>query len=421
MTEMQVKKQNDRSVPNLRFPEFEKEWEKKKLGEIAEVSSGGTPSRTNSSYWDGDIPWVSTTLIDFNIINDTEEKITEEGLKNSSAKLFPKGSLLMAMYGQGKTRGKVAMLGIASTTNQACASIMTNSEMLDSSFLFQNLSNRYHEIRDLSNQGGQENLSGTIIKAIEIVFPSLSEQKRIADFLSLVNEQILTQSKIIAQLQTLMQGLSEQSFQQQIRFKEDNGNDFPDGEEKRLGEVGRTYNGLSGKSKDDFGRGERYIQYKQIFDSSKIKIEDCGLVDISENENQNQVQYGDIFFTTSSETPEEIGMSSVLLDAVENTYLNSFCFGFRPNSMEILNPVFAQYFFRSETFRDDIIALAQGSTRYNLSKTEFMKLPIKLPCIEEQILIANFLSSVGEKIEAEKKILQQYESQKKYLLQNMFI
>jgi len=155
---MQTKKQKDRSVPNLRlqpnlrFKEFMDEWDRRRLEEVAEVSSGGTPSRNNDSYWNGDIPWVSTTLIDFNLITDTEERITEEGLRNSSAKLFPKGSLLMAMYGQGKTRGKVAMLGIDSTTNQACASIMANMEILNSSFLFQNLSKRYHEIRDLSNR-----------------------------------------------------------------------------------------------------------------------------------------------------------------------------------------------------------------------------------------------------------------------------
>lgn len=91
------------NIPKLRFPEFKGDWEKKKLGEVAEISSGGTPSRTNLIYWNGNIPWVSTTLIDFNTICNTEEYITEEGLKNSSAKIFPKGTLLMAMYGQGKT------------------------------------------------------------------------------------------------------------------------------------------------------------------------------------------------------------------------------------------------------------------------------------------------------------------------------
>ncbi|MDV3594150.1 restriction endonuclease subunit R, partial [Elizabethkingia anophelis] len=183
------------NVPNLRFPEFTEEWETKKLGEISSVSSGGTPSRANPLYWDGDIPWISTTLIDFNLIEKSEEYITQEGLENSSAKLFPIGTLLMAMYGQGKTRGKVAILNIEATTNQACGAIITNEEVLNSFFAFQNLVKRYDEIRDLSNQGSQENLSGGIIKGIKITFPKLSEQIKITSFLSLIDERIQTQNK----------------------------------------------------------------------------------------------------------------------------------------------------------------------------------------------------------------------------------
>jgi type I restriction enzyme S subunit len=96
-----------KNIPSLRFPEFEVKWEIKRLGEVADISSGGTPSRTNQNYWNGDIPWVSTTLIDFNKIDETTEYITKEGLKNSSAKLFPIGTLLMAMYGQGKQEEKL--------------------------------------------------------------------------------------------------------------------------------------------------------------------------------------------------------------------------------------------------------------------------------------------------------------------------
>ncbi len=188
-----------------------------------------------------------------------------------------------------------------------------------------------------------------------------------------------------------------------------------------LGEIGKTFNGLTGKNKDNFGKGKPYIQYKQIFDSSIVRIENCGLVGISENENQNKVQYGDVFFTTSSETPNEIGMSSVLLEPVNEMYLNSFCFGYRPSSLKVLNPLFASYLFRNSIFRDKIAKLAQGSTRYNISKTEFIKLTIFLPCLKEQTSIANFLSAIDTKIQTEKNILDKYQTQKRYLLQNLFI
>ncbi|MDV4070095.1 restriction endonuclease subunit S [Elizabethkingia miricola] len=212
-------------------------------------------------------------------------------------------------------------------------------------------------------------------------------------------------------------GLREKLFSQETRFRE-----FKDEWKlKRLREIGETFNGLSGKTKDNFGIGKPYIQYKQIFDSSKIQIGNCGLVEILETENQNNVQYGDVFFTISSETPNEIGMSSVLLDEVSEMYLNSFCFGYRPLSSQILNPLFSSYLFRSSTFRNEIVKLAQGSTRYNMSKIELMKLTILLPCLEEQIFIAKLLYSIELKIETEKKILEEYRSQKQYLLQNLFI
>jgi type I restriction enzyme M protein len=193
-------------------------------------------------------------------------------------------------------------------------------------------------------------------------------------------------------------GLIQKLFSQEIRFKNENSKPYPEWKRISMGKIGKTYNGLSGKNKDDFGNGKPYIQYKQIFDDSKIDINKFDFVRISENENQSKAQFGDVFFTTSSETPHEIGFSSVLLDEVEDLYLNSFCFGYRPNSLNELNPVFAQFLFRSEIFRREILKLAQGSTRYNMSKIELMKTLIPIPIIEEQIKIATILTAISEKI-----------------------
>jgi len=254
----------NKNIPQLRFPEFKGEWEKKKLGEVAEISSGGTPSRTNPNYWNGNIPWVSTTLIDFNFIDKTEEYITEEGLKNSSAKLFPQGTLLMAMYGQGKTRGKIAILNIDATTNQACGAITTNKEVLNPLFAFQNIAKRYDEIRDLSNQGGQENLSGGIIKGIEISFPTLPEQTKIATFLTAVDEKLQALKKKKALLEHYKKGVMQKIFSQALRFKpalsevegDENGKDFPDWEVKKLGEVCEVKKGKQLNKEDLTETGE---------------------------------------------------------------------------------------------------------------------------------------------------------------------
>jgi len=201
------------TVPRLRFPEFRDagEWEVKALEDLAKVTSGGTPNRTEPAYWGGSIPWVTTSLINFNRIDSVEEFITNEGLNNSSAKLFPAKTLLMAMYGQGKTRGKVALLGIEATTNQACAAIMFNDEV-DTNFAFQNLASRYDEIRKLSNEGGQENLSAGLIKNIYLSHPCLAEQQKIADCLTSLDALIAAQVEKLDALKTHKKGLMQQLF-----------------------------------------------------------------------------------------------------------------------------------------------------------------------------------------------------------------
>ncbi len=409
-----------KNTPKLRFPEFTGEWEEKKLGEIANISSGGTPNRSNSRYWNGNIAWITTSLINFNVIYKAEEYITDEGLQNSSAKLFPSGTLLMAMYGQGVTRGKVSILGIEASCNQACCAIVPKKNLYDKLFIFQNLFYRYDEIRNLSNQGGQQNLSGEIIKNIPIKLAAYSEQTKIATFLTAVDEKLTQLIKKKTLLEQYKKGVMQKLFSQELRFKDDNNQDFPDWQEKTLGEMGETYNGLTGKNKDSFGTGKPYIQYKQIFDDSKIDVTRFELVEISYDEKQNKVKFGDIFFTVSSETPDEVGMSSVLLNEVEELYLNSFCFGYRPFSLQILSPFYARYLFRSEQFRKTVIVLAQGSTRYNLSKLGMMNLIIGLPSLPEQQKIATFLSSIDEKIIHCGKQIEKMEAWKKGLLQQMF-
>ncbi len=162
-----------------RFAGFEGEWAAGRVGTIAAVKSGGTPSRTNDSYWNGKIPWVTTAEIKFETIKATSQSITTKGLKNSSAKVFPKGTILIAMYGQGKTRGQVAKLGIRASTNQACAALLLKEEY-DCDFYYYYLMSEYQNIRGMANEGGQQNLSAGIIKNITVPIPDIAEQKKIA-------------------------------------------------------------------------------------------------------------------------------------------------------------------------------------------------------------------------------------------------
>lgn len=185
-------------------------WQSTTLGKFAKITSGGTPDRSNPQFWGGGIPWVTTGEIGDGPIQDTSEHISDAGLKNSAAKIFPAGTLLMAMYGQGKTRGKISQLKIEAATNQACAAIIAETAS-DASFLLQNLTARYDEIRNLSNDGSQKNLSGGLLKALPLLLPPPSERDRIARILSIWDHAIETVEALIAnareQKRALMQSL----------------------------------------------------------------------------------------------------------------------------------------------------------------------------------------------------------------------
>ena len=158
-----------------------------------------------------------------------------------------------------------------------------------------------------------------------------------------------------------------------------------------------------------------------IYQNNKIDPKQLELVDISDNENQNTVQYGDIFFTTSSETPEEVGFASVLLFKPEQKiYLNSFCFGYRLNDFDTLLPNYASFLFRSNQIRKTMYKLAQGATRFNLSKNELMKEELYIPSdISEQQAIADVLSTADEEIDLLNKKLEALKEQKKGLMQQL--
>ncbi len=186
------------------------DWEVKLLGEIAIISSGGTPDRLNPTYWGYDIAWVTTTQIDFNLIDEANEFITKKGLENSATRVYNPGTLLMAMYGQGKTRGKVAELAINAAINQACAAIKLDRG-ISSKYTFFNLSYRYEKIRGLSNNGNQENLNSTIIKHILLPMPKKEkEQRAIATTLSDVDALIASLDQLIAKLRDIKHATMQQ-------------------------------------------------------------------------------------------------------------------------------------------------------------------------------------------------------------------
>lgn len=274
-------------------------------------------------------------------------------------------------------------------------------------------------------------LSRDDILSFPIPLPPLPEQKRIAEILSTWDAAIQKLDALIAKKQELKKGLMQKLLTGQLRFPEfvpAGGTKYKqtklgmvpeDWEVVEMGEIGSTYSGLSGKTKEDFGAGKPYIPYMNIFANSAVDINRLDFVSIKSGEHQNRVEYGDVFFTVSSETPDEVGMSSVVLDEIGECYLNSFCFGFRPYNLETTIPSYLRYIFRSAGIRRAISIIGQGATRYNLSKKNMLKLLLPIPPILEQHSIGAFLSEIDAEIANFTLMSAQVSIQKKGLMQQL--
>ena len=230
----------NKNVPKLRFKGYNDEWVKYQLGKICKTYSGGTPNVSNLNFYNGEIPFIKSGEIHS---NQTEMYITEDGLKNSSAKLVNRGDLLFALYGA--TSGEVDISKIDGAINQAILCVRSNYVNLI--FLKEILSFNKNKILCKYLQGGQGNLSADIFKTLKFKFPTLPEQEKIASFLTLIDKKIEKQKELVELLKKYKRGLLSSIFSQKLRFKDNNGNDYPEWEEKRLEEILKIKHGKSQK------------------------------------------------------------------------------------------------------------------------------------------------------------------------------
>lgn len=183
-------------------------WDVCHIKDIATVSSGSTPKRSAAKYWGGEIPWVTTGELDVGYIKRTEEYITAKAVAELNLTIYPCGTILMAMYGQGKTRGTVAVLGIGATVNQACAAIITGA--VSQKYLYYQLQNSYDSIRRLSNTGNQENLNADIIKSFQIPWAKEKERLSVAAILTTQDKVIELKEKLLVEKQRQKKYLCQQ-------------------------------------------------------------------------------------------------------------------------------------------------------------------------------------------------------------------
>ncbi|MDP2853809.1 MAG: restriction endonuclease subunit S [Smithellaceae bacterium] len=388
-----------------------------KLGDIANIYSGGTPSRTKPNFWGGNIPWVKTTQIQNCVITekDVDEWITPEGMKKSSAKMVPRGTILMAMYGQGKTRGQVAVLGIDATINQACAAIIVK-DSADSNYIYQQLLYRYSSIRNLSNTGSQENLNSALIKSIAFSLPDLISQKNIAILLSIWDRAIDKAGRLIAVKEKKFVSLSNRCL-----F---GGNPLTMDVSKntrwfsvpahwkivRIGSVAKEVKSTNGSVKkipvlsctkyDGLVDSLTYFD-KQIFsvDRSNYKVVSRGQFAYA----TNHIEEGSIGYQELYEKGLVSPMYTVFQtdNSIDDTYL-----------YQVLKTNIYLHIFRVNTSSS---VDRRGSLRWK----EFAKLPVPLPPMNEQKKISTLLKTARQEIDFLKKQLEAYRQQKRGLMQKL--
>lgn len=399
----------EKNIPQLRFHDFEGEWEKTKLGSMADVTAGGTPSTLNREYWNGTIRWMNSGELNLKRVYEVENRITEQGLKNSSTKLIPIHSVLIGLAGQGKTRGTVAMNMVELCTNQSIASVFPNKNQYNSDFLYHNLDYRYDELRLLSTgEGGRGGLNLQIIKSLGIFLPSLPEQQKIASFFTAIDQKITQLKRKLTLLEQYKKGVMQLIFLQEIRFKDEVGQEFPKWEKKKLGEIATFFSGGTPltTNKSYYYGDIPFIKSGEISsDKTEQFITSTGL----KNSSAKLVKEGSILYALYGATSGEVAISK-MNGAINQAVL---CIQSKENHYFI----YSYLKFKKEVIINTYLQGGQG----NLSAEIVKSIEIVLPSLPEQTTIANFLSAIDDKINHTQTQIEKVEHWKKGLLQKMFV
>lgn len=384
-----------KKVPVIRFKGFTGDWEQRKLGNVVEIGSGMDYKHLN----EGDVPVYGTGGYMLSVSKALSEDKDAIGIGRKGT--IDKPYILRAPFW---------------TVDTLFYCIpKENYDLYFVNCLFQNV-----DWKKKDESTGVPSLSKVIINNVETSTPVYEEQIKIGRHFQVLNNLITLHQRKSDQLKKLKAYFLQNLFPAKgekvpkIRFK----GFTDDWEQRKLGEIGSTFTGLSGKTKEDFGHGDaRFVTYMNVYSNSIADLAMTERVEIDQT--QNSVKYGDIFFTTSSETPNEVGMSSVWLGNTENTYLNSFCFGYRPEVK--VNPYYMAYMLRSPNVRNKLIILAQGISRYNISKNRVMDIEVPTPDLSEQKEIGQYFFNLDHLITLHQRKLEALQTLKKFLLQNLFV
>lgn len=409
--------------PKIRFKGYTEDWEQRKVSEVADICAGGTPSTKIEKYWfPKEIPWLSSGEVHKKYITYTDNKISVDGLNNSSARMIPENSVLIALAGQGKTRGTVAINRIPLTTNQSIAA-MTFSEEIVPEFVFCNLENRYEEIRRMSSgDGSRGGLNKQLVGEIEIPHTSRDEQQKIGAYFSNLDHLITLHQRKCDETKKLKKCMLQKMFPRdgekvpEIRFSGFTG----DWKQRKLSEFGIATGGTSIES--EFSKDGIYKVINIGSYSEDGVYRDQGIRAIESEKTLNRLlNKGDIAMILNDKTSSGNIIGRVILIEESNVYV----YNQRTERIEMDNEKYDSQFIytmlNAPEIRNKIIKQSQGNTQIYVNWSSISQLEYLLPEINEQRQLGSYFRNLDNIITFHQQKCDKLKNIKKFMLQNMFV
>jgi type I restriction enzyme S subunit len=402
-----------RTKPEIRFKGFTDAWEQRKLGQVADIIGGGTPSTSNEKYWGGDIDWYAPAEIGEQIfLTGSQKKITELGLQESSAKLLPIGTVLFtSRAGIGNT----AILAKTGATNQGFQSIVPHKGGLDSYFIFSQTHKlkRYGEIVGAGSTFVE--VSGKQMARMPILIPAMPEQRKIGDLFASLDHLITLHQREYEKTVNIKKAMLEKMFPKngadipEIRFK-----GFTDAwEQRKLGDIAEFFSGLTYSPHNVVGDGTLVLRSSNVKDGAIIDADNVYVT--PECVNSDNVQFGDVIVVVRNGSRNLIGKHAQIKQFMSNTVIGAFMTGIRSDTPEFTNALLDTHQFDNEIKKN------LGATINQITTGEFKKMTFYVPDREEQKTIGSFFANLDHLITLHQRELVKLQNIKKALLEKMFV
>ena len=400
------KEQNKLNVPHLRFPKFYGEWCVSTIGEQFDLYSGNTPSRLNKEHFDGNVNWITSGELKEHYISDTKEKISEDAATANNLKLLHPGTFVIAIYGleADGVRGTGSITCKESTISQACMAFTQKGDVKNE-FLYSWYKKHGNIIGIKYAQGTkQQNLSYDILEKFHIAYPSQDEQDKLIQFISLLDERIATQSKLIEKLESLIKGINQRVFM-------NNGINY------KLGEISEIRSGYSGNQL--LSKKGLKVSRIETISGHKVNLERVGYVAPFESSENYKLQVGDILFSNINSV-EYIG-NTAFIDKDYDLYHGMNLLRLTPNNMVVI-PFYLYLLLNTNRMLNRFKAVCNKAvSQASINQTELGKTVVQIPDINAQKQICELYQALYDKLESEKYANSLFQKQKQYLLRQLFI